>query len=215
MCYNTDMAKITDITAQRKNKERVNIFLDGSYYCSLEAITVARNRLELGADVDEELLARIQLESEASSAFERAVGYLSYRSRTEREIERYLLEKGYLSEVVDSVMQKLSEYGFISDERFCREYVAAYGKRVGKYKIRAELKRLGARDEAAEAALDELEEQSEAAYGAALKYLRTHKNADAMKLKRQLYAAGFSGDDIAYASDRLKEEHMLEEDETW
>lgn len=215
LCYNESMAKVTDITAQKKRKDRVNIFLDGTYYCSLDALTVAKHRLAIGDEIDEEGLSEIQLESEQSSAFERAVNYLSYRSRTEKEIEKYLQEKGYLAQTVECVMQKLGEYGFTGDERFCREYVAAYGSRVGKIKIKADLMRLGARQEAIDEALAELEEQEDAAYSAAEKYLRTHKNADILKLKRHLYSKGFDYDDISSAVDRIKDEYFQGEDEQW
>ena len=209
------MAKITDITAQKRNALRVNIFLDGTYYCALDALTAKKNRLEIGDEVDEEFLSAVQAESETTCAFEKAVKYLSVRMRTKKETERYLKEKGYLPQTVEAVMEKLSEYKFISDELFCKEYVRSYATREGVKKIRADLQCLGADDEAIENALASVESQEDEAYACAVKYLRTHKTANLMKVKNHLFVKGFESEDISVASAKIKEEVFSEEDEEW
>lgn len=209
------MGKITDIAFQKKNKNRMSIFIDDAFVCGLEAITVKRNRLEIGDEITEEELKRIQAESESGIAFERAVKLCSGRSRTKREIKRYLLDKGYTSEVVNSVMKKLAEYGFTDDFRFCREYVAAYSKRVGLKKIKFDLKRLGAEDEAISAALEEVNDQEDEAFAAAEKYIRTHRNFVIAKLKSHLYSRGFSMSDINAAVDRISDVYETDGDDDY
>ncbi len=209
------MATITDITAQKKKKDRVNIFLDGSYYCSMDALTIAKNRIKIGDEVDEETLSALQNESESSFAFEKAVKYISIRMRTQKEIRQYLREKGYLSATIDEVVSKLIEYRLISDESFCREYIRSYANRDGVKKIRLNLKRLGISDEIIENELALLDGQEEEAFLVAEKYLRTHKKADIMKIKNHLYQRGFESDDISSAVSRIREEYFEGEDEEW
>ena len=84
------MATITDISVQVKNKSRVNVFLDGEFACGLDAFTVEKNRLRIGAQIEQNELIAIQRESEAQTAFEKCVDYINIRMRTEKEIEKYL-----------------------------------------------------------------------------------------------------------------------------
>ena len=70
--------------------------------------------------------------------------------------------------------------------------------------------------EAIDEALDEIENQSEAAYRAAQKWARTHKSFDVRKLKAHLYAKGFEPDDINSAAAGIADEYGKEtEDEEW
>lgn len=58
------------------------------------------------------------MKKEAVTPFDRALQYLSYRSRTEAEIRIYLEKKGFDSETVDHTLQKLKYYGYIDDEKY-------------------------------------------------------------------------------------------------
>lgn len=50
------MAVITEITAQKKKKDRCNIFVDGAFFCGLQAETVMKYRLKAGTAVAAEEL---------------------------------------------------------------------------------------------------------------------------------------------------------------
>ena len=208
------MATVTDITKQKK-KGRVNIFLDGEFYCGLDEFTALSLRIAVGKEYDEDELKEIVTESEKRSAFDKATKFVSFRPRTEREIRKYLSDREYPGEIVDYVVAKLAEYGYVDDLRFCKEYVRAYSVKSGVNKIRADLMRLGAKREAIDEALGEVEEQSEAAYIAAKKWERTHSTFDARKLKAHLYSKGFRGDDIEEAAERVAGERGEEVDEEW
>ncbi len=125
---------------------------------------------------------------------------------------KFRQEVAQLKEMLGGVMDKLTEYGFCDDYRFCREYVAAYSKRVGLKKIKFDLKRLGAEEDAISAALEEAGGQEDEAFAAAEKYIRTHRNFVMAKLKSYLYSRGFSMSDINAAADRVKEEYEVDVD---
>ena len=199
------MATVTDITKQKK-KGRVNIFLDGEFYCGLDEFTALSLRIAVGKEYDEEELKEIAVESEKRSAFDKATKYVSFRPRTEREIKRYLTDRGYASEIVDYVVEKLAGYGYVNDLAFCREYVRAYSSKAGANKIRADLMRLGAKREAIDEAIGGIADESEAARAVARKWVRTHSSFDIRKLKAHLYAKGFSSDDINSAAEAIADE---------
>lgn len=220
MRYNENMGTITDITKQRNGK-RANIFVDGVFTCGLELITVASAHLKVGDPIDEETLTELQRRSETEKAFDKAVGYLSTRRRTCREVRVKLKEKGYLPAVVDDVVNKLSEYGYLDDRKFCEEYIDVYKTTFGAYRIAAELKHLGVESALVSEVLDEKlgdEEKENAAVAVVEKYLRTH-TYDKMKLVRYAAARGFSYGDVMSAVDILRDRGALDEtddtDDDW
>lgn len=207
------MGKITEVVPQKKNKNRVSVYIDGQFVLGLDALTALKNHVEPGAEIDEETLEKIQLESETGGAFDRAVKLVSYRPRTKAELKKFLAGKGYADAVISAVMDKLAEYGFSDDCKFCREYAAAYSGRAGINKIRADLMRLGAEREAIDAALEEIDSQEDEAFAAAERYIRTHRSFEMIKLKNHLYARGFSRSDISAAADRIRDSYQVDDDD--
>ncbi|MCQ2400078.1 MAG: recombination regulator RecX, partial [Clostridia bacterium] len=93
------MSIITEISPQKKDKKRVNIYLDGEYYCGLSLETVYAYSLKKGKDLSPEELAEIQLKSEKSEALDKAMGYVSRAMKTKKQVKDYLAGKGYTAEV--------------------------------------------------------------------------------------------------------------------
>ena len=87
------MGKITEVVPQKKNKNRVSVYIDGQFVLGLDALTALKNHVEPGAEIDEETLEKIQLESETGGAFDRAVKLVSYRPRTKAELKKFLAGK--------------------------------------------------------------------------------------------------------------------------
>lgn len=197
--------KITDITLQ-KNGKRANIFLNGSYFCGLELITVMSAGLKVGDEIDEEALGDLQRSSESETAFNKAVGYLAVRLRTEKEVRMKLKEKGYLNSVIDSVVDKLKEYGYLDDSRFAEEYIHSYKNRAGEMKIRYELRRLGVESAVIEEKLSSLDKDDvlDSVITAAERYLRSHE-FDRLKLSRHLAGKGYPYDLISEAVRHVQE----------
>lgn len=193
------MATITDISVQVKNKSRVNVFLDGEFACGLDAFTVEKNRLRIGAQIEQNELIAIQRESEAQTAFEKCVDYINIRMRTEKEIEKYLADKGYLNEIKDGIIAKLKEYSLIDDARFCELFISSHRRSWGEKRLKIELKKHGVSAENIELALEEAEPQYEEALAAAEKYCRNKPAYDRYKLQTHLYSKGFTYDCISYA----------------
>ena len=104
------MPKITSITEQVKRKDRCNLFVDGSFFASVSLITIMKNRIKVGDEIEEKALKELVEESERSIALNKAAEYLSKSLRTKRQVKEYLLKKGYDEQVVWYCIDKLKEY---------------------------------------------------------------------------------------------------------
>ena len=117
------VAEITAITPQKKDRTRCNIEVDGRFYCGMKLETVMKNRLKAGQAVCADELSRMQLESEKTTAFDKALTHITATAKTEREVRLFLQKKGYLGDVCDYVVDKMKEYGFLDDGEYARAYV--------------------------------------------------------------------------------------------
>ena len=190
------MSEITGITPQIKDKKRCNIYLDGRFFCGLTLETAIKNRLKVGMSVTEEYLSEIQLESEKSTALDKAMCFLSATRKTEKQVREYLSGKGYLDGVQEYAIGKLREYGFIDDGEYAEVFVESMAKKKGSRLMRMELRGKGISDTEIENALENLDEQTEIenACGIAEKYMRgkTFDTQTLQKAYRYLLGKGFS-----------------------
>lgn len=193
------MGIITEIRGQVKNKSRVSVFVDGEFVCGLDVFTAEKNRLREGAEITEDELMRISRESEAQAAFEKTVDYINIRMRTEKEIDRYLSDKGFVGDVKDGIIAKLKEYSLIDDKRFCELFISSHRRGWGVKRLKIELARHGVKREDIDEAIEEMEPQTEEALCAAEKFCRGKSKYDRNKLYAHLYSKGFDYDCISSA----------------
>lgn len=202
------VAEITAITPQKKDKTRCNIEVDGRFYCGMKLETVIKNRLKAGQTVSADELSRMQLESEKTTAFDKALTHITATAKTEREIRLFLQKKGYLQDVCDYVTEKMKSYGFLDDETYAQTYAKSAGKEKGRRWIAMKLKQKGVSDEAVESALDGLQDETESAKRVLEKYLRG-KEPDAKTLQKayaHLLSKGYDYDTAKAALAGLRDE---------
>jgi regulatory protein len=131
---------ITALKFQQRNKERVNVYLDGEYAFGLDATQAAQ--LRKGQMLSDAEIATLKAQDERNRAFERAVRFLSYRPRSQLEVERYLRGKGISDEVVADVVLRLEQAEYLDDEAFARFWVEnrerfkPRGQRALRYELR-------------------------------------------------------------------------------
>ena len=112
---------ITALRFQKRNKDRVNVYLDGKFAFGLAAIEAAR--LKVGQSLGDEDVARLQRQDEVERAYERALNFLSYRPRSGAEVRRNLGKKKVELEVVEIVVERLERSGLLDDREFARYWV--------------------------------------------------------------------------------------------
>jgi regulatory protein len=79
--------------------------------------------LEKGSPVDDAELDRIRGESARFTCRTKAVGYLSGKARTFREMEKFLLNKRFDADTVSETMSYLAGEGYINDYEYSMKYI--------------------------------------------------------------------------------------------
>lgn len=85
--------KITSISVQARNPDRVNVSIDGKYRLSLDVWQVTELGLRNGAEVTEEELAKWEEESAFGKLYARALEYTMIRPHSAKEVRDYLWRK--------------------------------------------------------------------------------------------------------------------------
>ena len=200
--------KITQISAQQKNKERCNIFIDGEYSFSVSTETVYKFYLKTGKELSEEEITAIKEDGERTSALNRATEYLSKAYKTRKQVKDYLLKKGFSDDAVYYAVSRLTETGYINDSEYARRYFETASKNQGKklsaYKLMAKGVRKDVIDEAYEKAAVPSKENAAAV---AEKYMRNKEinKENLAKTYRYLIGRGFSYDEASEAISAFKE----------
>jgi regulatory protein len=209
--------KITGITSQTKNNNRVNVMVDGVFRFSLDIFQVSDLGIRVGKDYTEDELLELESESQFGKLYGRALEYCLMRPHSAKEIRDYLyrktrdtrtktggIKKGVPVEVTYRVFDRLAEKGYIDDEKFARYWVEnrSLTKGASRRKLIAELRVKGVES----SLVERLWEDSERSDEDELQKIIAKKRGrypDDQKFMQYLARQGFSYDDIkqALASD--------------
>ena len=203
------MPKITAITAQEKNKDRCNIFIDGEFYAGVNLETMMKLRLKVGDEVTESKLKETLEESEQLSATEKAFTYISKAPKTKWQVKDYLIGKGYSESASWNAVDKLKEYGYINDEEYAKRFIESTGKTQGKLLLSYKLMAKGVKKEDIETAYAESGGSAkENAKALAEKRMRNKEKTkeNILKTYKYLLSRGFSFDEAEEAVRQFKEE---------
>jgi regulatory protein len=194
------MKKITAISVQKKNPNRVNIYLDGEFAFGVARITAAW--LKNGDELSEEKIASLMAEDLREWAYQQTLLYLSYRARSEKEIQQNLFKHEIPEEVIEETLQRLRQAGLANDNEFARMWVENRNtfRPRSKKALAIELRHKGLDDEAIQNSLSAVDEEA-LAYEAALKRATRFKDLEwnefRKKLSEFLARRGFSYSVIA------------------
>ncbi len=112
---------ITAIETQKRNKQRVSIYLDGEFAFGLSRFVAGW--LEPGRKLTEPDIRKLQEEDTYEVAFQKAMQFINHRPRSVEETRRRLLEKGFSEEVVTLTTGKLLEKHWLDDLEFARQWI--------------------------------------------------------------------------------------------
>lgn len=215
--------KITNISLQVSNPDRVNVSIDGKYRLSLDVFQVGELGLKVGQEIDEERLDEIETESRFGKLYARALEYCMIRPHSVREVRDYLYRKtlsrkyknrqgevkereGYSPALTTRVLDKLQHKGYVDDEKFARWWVESRNltKGTSLRKLSGELRTKGVASDIIEEALGQSERSDESEIAKIIAKKRA-KYPDEQKLIAYLARQGFRYDDIRQALDNLSE----------
>ena len=210
------MRKITALQVQKRNPNRVNIYLDGEFAFGLARIVAAW--LHVGQTLDEEKIAKLQAEDARERAMQQALLFLSYRARSEKEIRQNLSKHEIPEVVIEETLERLRRDGFANDKQFASAWVenrSTFRPR-GRRALAMELRQKGIDDSTIESALEDVDEEA-LAYEAGLKKaskLRVQEWSEFRKKMSEFLARrGFSYSVIAPIVARLWDEIHAEGEE--
>lgn len=194
------MNTITAITQQKRNPQRVNIYLDGAFAFPLAKIVAAW--LKVGQTLTPEKIEELKGKDSLEAALQRAINFISYRPRSVAEVERNLKKHEVAAELIPQVVERLKTGGLLNDGDFARRWVedrAAFRPR-GARALRMELRLKGMADDLIEETLQEIDEESLARQAAQRKLRQLHGldwETFRNKLGAHLARRGFGYDIVA------------------
>lgn len=146
------------ITYKKGKSDKVHVSIDGEYSFTVDETFFYSLCLSEKCDYSADELNEIIEKAGERRAYNYAVSLLSRRDHTVKEIKDKLKQKGY-GQYASATVLKLSEQGYLSDERFAQMYVRELInlKKYGRKRIVQELMRKGVERDIIEAALEETE----------------------------------------------------------
>jgi regulatory protein len=179
------MKKITAISVQKKNPNRVNITLDGEFAFGVARITAAW--LKVGDELSEEKIAKLIADDLREWAYQQTMLFLSYRARSEKEIRQNLLKHEIPEEVIEETLERLRQAGLANDNEFARMWVENRNtfRPRSKKALAIELRQKGLNDEAIQDSLSGVDEEA-LAYEAGLKRATRFKDLEWSEFRKKL-----------------------------
>lgn len=208
--------KITALKLQKRNHQRINVYLDGEFAFGVSRIVAAW--LEVGQEINDEKIAQLKEEDNQEVAYQRALKFIGYRVRSEVEVRDKLSKSDYSEAVIERVIQHLGRIGILDDQRFAEAWVE---NRVefrprSRRALSFELRQKGISEDVIEETLANTPEDEQLAYMAASKQSRKYQNLEWPDFRRKLsgYLArrGFSYYIIAPVMDRVWAELRSDQD---
>lgn len=210
--------KITAIIAGKRDKNRVNVSVDGKYRFSLDTYQLVELGIKVGREYNEAELVALEQESQFGKVYGRALEYCLMRPHSAREVQNYLYHKtrpmrdktgqlrlGVTPEITVRVFDRLCEKNYIDDTKFAHYWVEnrSLTKGASLRKLTAELRAKGVDDIIIRQALDTSARND----SAEIRKIITKKHArypDEQKLTAYLARLGFGYDDIKKALNEVQ-----------
>lgn len=202
------MSEITKIESDKKDINRVYIYLDGDFFKStLKEISFNLNLYE-GKKIDRKTLNEIILKEDIIKCKNKALQIINGASQSKKNLKNKLLKYGFEKDIIDRVILNLEEYDLINDKKLAQNIIKDKRriKGFGKNRIFYDLLKKGISKDIAQNEINRLEnkelELENAIYLAKKKYKKikdTDKRKIYQKMANHLSYKGFDYDIIKKA----------------
>lgn len=196
------MTQVTEIKPQ-KRPGRYNVYLDGQFALGLDELTLVQKGVHLGQEIDKAELAQLKNEGEVGKLYDKVLGFLAVRPRSEKEIRDYLRKrisniKSQISKmaestegVVEDIVARLKRSNLVDDEKFAQwwlEQRQEARKPKGQFVIKNELRQKGIAAEIVEDVLGRsvLVDERELAQKAAAKKMRLYRRYPPQEFRQKM-----------------------------
>lgn len=201
--------RITAVEPKRKYLSA--LYIDGEFALQLDTRVLQENRIEAGAEIDDEKLRELIYLSDFRRAKERALWLLSYRDHSSKELFDKL-RRDYSEEVTAHTLERMQELGLINDDSYAQRYARdLHAKHQSPSTIRYKLTQKGIDKNTADEIIESLniDPCTEIESLVEKKYLRNL--SDEKGLKRTVAAlqrAGYKWSDIKSVLSRYTEDNF-------
>ena len=177
--------KITDLKPQKKNKNRISVFLDGEFAFGLSRIVATWLRVD--QELTPEKIIDLREQDAREVAMQRAIKFLSYRPRSSAEVRENLAKHEIPSHTIDSVLDRLHQNGMVDDRAFARAWIENREefRPRGARALRMELRQKGLDEDLISEVLESIDEV-ELAYKAASPKAPRYQGLDEWDFKKKL-----------------------------
>lgn len=193
--------QITSIRQQKKDPERVNIFVDNEYTFSLTKNQLLENKLYKNKEISSEKIEEYKKLSKIGKEKANALKLIGARPRSRKEVLDYLTFKRSIDpEEAENIIKDLEKMNYINDLEFANWFVEQrkMNKKYGVNKIRAQLVEKGVKNDLIKVSLENIDqdEQLQKVVAFLQKEIgETEIDYDRKnKLTRKLVSRGFSFD---------------------
>lgn len=215
--------KITDISLQARDNNRVNVSVDGVYSFSLDIAQVTDLNLKVGRELSDGELEELQEESQFGKLYMRALEYCLRRPHSVKEVRDYLWRKTqpalrkrqtgmnnpvvYSERVASRVLRKLQQKAYVDDEAFARWWLEnrQLSKGVSRRKLTAELRSKGVHADIIAQTLEKTDRTDEQELRKVIAKKHRRYASDRQKFVQYLVRQGFSYDDVVSTLNDVEE----------
>ena len=203
------MGMITALEVQKRNKKRVNVFIDDAYAFSASLDEAAR--LHKGQILSDAEIDALVGEAAITVATESAARFLAVRPRSAHEVRENLARKEIPPPVIEAALERLTAFGYIDDRAFADLWVRdrMTFKPTSPRALRYELRQKGISAEVSDAVLAELDAE-DAAYRAAQAQARRFRGVQRREFQQKV-SAFLQRRGFAYGVARAALRRLIEE----
>lgn len=115
--------RVSRIAPQRRDPDRVNVYLDDVFAFGLDASIVLESGLHAGQQLSEAETLELRDGDEIRRATSAAVQFLGYRARSEREICDRLRRRGFADAAIEATLTRLRDWHYVDDQDFAGRWV--------------------------------------------------------------------------------------------
>lgn len=207
------------ITAKSGRKNKIHIYIDGEYKLTVDDAFWFSCGYISGDELNEDELTAFEEAAGSRRAFNSALNSLDYRDHSTREMRQKLSRK-FDSQYVDEAVEKLIELDLINDERYAELYAHELfeHKKLGKMRIKSELRAKGISADIANEAVEKLFEEEEPDNMQRIVdiinkkyYNKMNDEVGRKKVFSALIRMGYSFSDIREAMENFSDDEFYEE----
>ncbi len=181
------MGKITALRVGKGRGKRMKVFLDNKFAFSLETEVAVKESLQPGQELAASEIKALARSDRFHRCLNAATHYLSYRPRSEFELEERLHQRGVDGDSVEAVLAKLKEQGVVDDmafAQFWKDNRESFSPR-SQWLTKLELRRKGVADDIIDQVTDAIDDDN-SAYRVALSKARSLPLSDRQGFRRRL-----------------------------